>query len=79
MRPATPQEKRALVVFGATVRSRRDALALSQEELAHRCRVSPAYISGIENGARNISLINLMRVAKGLETTPASLLDDSAA
>lgn len=59
--------------FGAAVRSRRDHLGISQEELAGRAGLHRTYISDVERGARNVSLESINRLATALEM-PLSLL-----
>jgi transcriptional regulator with XRE-family HTH domain len=56
------------------VRARRLELGLTQEELAERCRRHPTEISRLERGVRDPRLSTLVMVARGLETTPAELL-----
>ena len=41
--------------FGDAVRSRREQLELTQEELAERARIHRTYLSDIERGSRNVS------------------------
>jgi len=49
------------VTFGASVRARRQKLALIQERLAELTDLDPNYISGIERGCRNPSLKNIVK------------------
>jgi transcriptional regulator with XRE-family HTH domain len=72
--PMSKQEKE-LLQFGERVRNARAALSLSQEELAFRCGLDRTYISGIERGKRNISILNLLGLAKALGVKPGVLLD----
>jgi transcriptional regulator with XRE-family HTH domain len=51
---------------GDNVRRLRTAAGLSQAELAARMGVDRAYISGLEQGARNPTIITLWHVAKAL-------------
>ncbi len=62
-----PSEALLLGRFGEAIRARRLALNLSQLDLAKRAGVHRTYISDIERGTRNITLIVLMRLAHGLE------------
>lgn len=62
-----------LETFGKEVRARRDALGISQEELAELTGLHRTYIGGVEQGRRNLSLLNIVRLAKGLNTSPAAL------
>lgn len=41
---------------------------LSQEELAHRSKIHQTYLSGVERGRRNPSILVLERIAKALGT-----------
>ncbi|MEX0781266.1 MAG: helix-turn-helix transcriptional regulator [Dehalococcoidia bacterium] len=52
--------------FGANVRRLRGAKGLSQEALAHESGLDRTYISGIERGVRNPSLLNICRLAGAL-------------
>jgi transcriptional regulator with XRE-family HTH domain len=56
------------------VRRLRQAAQLSQEELAFRAEVNRAYLSTVESGQRNISLDNLIGLARGLHVEPWELL-----
>jgi transcriptional regulator with XRE-family HTH domain len=52
--------------FGFAVRTRREELKLTQEELAERVGIHRTYLSDIERGTRNPSLINIDRIAASL-------------
>ena len=47
---------------------------MSQENLAHLCELDRTYISGIERGKRNLSLINIFKIANALDIQPFNLL-----
>lgn len=55
--------------FGKRLRDLRTTRGLSQEELAYRCGLSQVYISQTENGHRNISLMNIARLAAALDVS----------
>ena len=55
--------------FGRAIRRIREAQGINQEEAAERCGLHRTYYSGIERGVRNVSLVNVERVAKGLKTS----------
>jgi transcriptional regulator with XRE-family HTH domain len=57
------------VRFGRALRRIREEQGINQEEAAERCGLHRTYYSGIERGVRNVSLINIEKVAKGLKTT----------
>jgi len=63
--------------LGRRVRSLREASNLSQEELAHRSRIHVTYLSGLENGKRNPSLLVLNRLAEALAVRIATLFEDA--
>lgn len=54
--------------FGRAIRRIREEQNIVQEEAAERCGLHRTYYSGIERGVRNVSLVNIEKVAKGLKT-----------
>jgi transcriptional regulator with XRE-family HTH domain len=62
-------------IFGATLRELRKEKGFSQESLALSCELDRTYIGGIERGERNVSLINITKIAKALGVPPKSLLE----
>ena len=64
----TPQEQ-----FGANVRTQRESLNISQDELAARAKLHRTYVGSVERGERNISLLNILRLAEALECRPSDL------
>lgn len=60
--------------FGDRVRTARVALGLSQEKLAMDCGLDRTYISGVERGKRNVSLINIHRLASALGVPASDLV-----
>ena len=52
--------------FGFAVKDRREAQRLTQEEFAARADIHRTYLSDVERGTRNLSLINIERVAAAL-------------
>ncbi|MCK1339962.1 helix-turn-helix transcriptional regulator [Bradyrhizobium sp. 38] len=61
-------------VVAAAVRRARKGLGLSQEDLALEAGLDRTYVSQVERGARNCTIIVLARLAKALKTTPDRLL-----
>lgn len=61
-------------LVGKNVRVRRQHLGISQEELAFRAKLHRTYVSGVERGVRNPTVIILGRLAKALGIEPAALL-----
>lgn len=65
--------------FGVSVKSWREKLKLSQEDLASRADLHRTYISDIERGARNVSLKNVEKLAQALDIPVAMMFADSNA
>jgi transcriptional regulator with XRE-family HTH domain len=63
-------------MFGKAVRARRNALGITQEELAHRAGIHPTYLGDVERGERNIALINILKLAKALGVKSGSLMPE---
>jgi len=61
--------------FGSRVKQFRSNKGISQEKLAELSGLSRQYIGDVERGARNISLVNIHKIANALETTLSKLLD----
>jgi transcriptional regulator with XRE-family HTH domain len=62
--------------FGNRVKELRARSGISQELLAHRSELDRTYISGVERGMRNISLVNIEKIADAL-SVPMSYLFSS--
>ncbi|MFH1479133.1 MAG: helix-turn-helix transcriptional regulator [Candidatus Omnitrophota bacterium] len=60
--------------FGAKVKKLRKAKGWSQEELADRCGLHRTYIGSIERSERNVSLINIEKIAKALGAPVGNLV-----
>lgn len=65
------------IQIGQAIRRRREALRLSQEELAHRAGVHRTYLGSIERGERNPAIENLSKIATALGVTVAELAGDA--
>lgn len=61
--------------FGRAIRRLREEQEINQEEAAERCGLHRTYYSGIERGVRNVSLVNIEKVAKGLRTSLPKLFE----
>lgn len=63
-----------LVQFGQKVRKARLKKGLSQEELAEKAGVHRTYIGMIERAEKNITLLNIEKLAKALDISIVDLL-----
>jgi len=59
--------------FGRAIRRVREEQKITQEEAAERCGLHRTYYSGVERGARNVSLVNIERISKGLRISLSQL------
>lgn len=57
------ENKNLLIKFGKHVKSLRQENKLSQEELAYKAGLHRTYIGMIERGEKNITLINIEKIA----------------
>ncbi len=62
------------LLFARTLRKKREAAGLSQEELADISGLHRTYVSSVERGERNISIDNIERLANALNLEPSALL-----
>jgi transcriptional regulator with XRE-family HTH domain len=59
--------------FGEQVRRLRTDAGLSQAELAERAQIHVTYLSSLERGGRNVSLVNIRAIAAALGRPPGDL------
>ena len=60
--------------FGKRVRRIRTELGWTLEELAEEAGMHWTYIGSIERGERNLSLVNIVRLANALQVGPEELV-----
>lgn len=66
-----------LNIFGENVRKHRRLLNISQEELAHKADLHRTYIGMIERAEKNITLVNIEKIANALEVKIEDLISNS--
>ena len=54
------------IKIGNRIKELRKELGLSQEKLANICELDRTYVASVENGKRNISIINLEKIVNAL-------------
>ncbi|WP_302483653.1 helix-turn-helix domain-containing protein [uncultured Dialister sp.] len=62
--------------LGNRIRELRTQIGLSQEKFAQKIGMDRTYFASVELGKRNISIINLEKIADGLEVTLSELFKD---
>jgi len=70
------EKSKILIKFGERVREIRIEKGLSQEQLAHLADVHRTYIGMIERAEKNITLINIEKIAKSLNIEISQLFND---
>lgn len=71
----TNEEKKLLQALGNNIRKAREARGISQEQFAMKAGFSRSYFTEIETGKRNISILNFMKILKGLDASPSDIID----
>ena len=67
-------KQKILINFGDRVREIRKKKGLSQEELAYKADLHRTYIGMIERAEKNITLINIEKIANALEVNIINLI-----
>ncbi len=70
------QDTEILIAFGLRMRTYRQKKNISQEELAEQTTLHRTYIGSAERGERNVSLINICKIARALDIPVSSLMTD---
>lgn len=70
----TLETSQLVLVFARNVKTHRQQLGLSQEELAERAGVHRTYIGMLERAEKNVTIYNIERIARALEIAPYQLL-----
>lgn len=69
-----PRIELTMITFGRNVQKARQALNISQEELAFRAGLHRTYIGMVERAERSISLQNAKKIADALNVDIDTLL-----
>jgi len=69
------KNKNLLIKFGKHVKSLREKNKLSQEELAYKAGLHRTYIGMIERGEKNITLINIEKIANAFNIPLNKLME----
>lgn len=66
-------DKKRLKQFGDNLRRLRKIKNLSQEQLAFDAQLDRSFVGQVERGERNLSLLNILRLADALGLPPEQL------
>ncbi len=70
------KKKKILIAFGERVRELRKERELSQEELSYKADLHRTYIGMIERAEKNITLLNISKIARALDVSISELLNE---
>lgn len=63
------------VTLGKRIKFLRNQMGISQEELADKAEIDRTYITSVECGKRNISIVNIEKISKALGVSLSKLFD----
>ena len=67
-------DKQILKQFGKRVQALREKKGWTQDELGKKANLHRTYVGSIERGERNVSLVNVEKIAQAFNTPVNSLL-----
>ena len=62
--------------IGSRIKELRGGKQMSQKDLSYAANLDRSYIASVENGQRNISIINLEKISKALDVSLSNLFKD---
>jgi len=63
--------------IGLRIKELREKAEMSQKDLAYTSDLDRSYIASIENGQRNVSIVNIEKIAVALNTTIKELFNNA--
>ena len=67
------KNERKQIIFGQTIRELRHKGGMTLAELAKRALIHPSYLADVERGERNLSLLNILKLAAALRVHPSKV------
>jgi transcriptional regulator with XRE-family HTH domain len=64
--------------LGQRIKDLRDTKGMAQKDLAYAADLDRSYIASIENGQRNVSIVNIQKIAIALDVTLKTFFDNAA-
>lgn len=65
------------VIIGLRIKTLREKADMSQKDLAYTADLDRSYIASVENGQRNISIVNIEKIANALGVTLKQFFNDA--
>jgi len=62
--------------IGQRIKALREASSMSQKDLSYAADLDRSYIASVENGQRNISIVNIEKIATALGVTLKEFFND---
>jgi transcriptional regulator with XRE-family HTH domain len=72
--PRPGQRHPATVALGERIRARRAELGLTQQALATKAEMDWSYCASVERGERNVTILNVLRLAEALDIDVGTLM-----
>jgi transcriptional regulator with XRE-family HTH domain len=66
------------LTLGQRIKKLRDTKGMAQKDLAYAADLDRSYIASIENGQRNVSIVNIKKIAAALGVTLKTFFDNAA-
>lgn len=63
--------------IGQRIKELREQSNMSQKDLAYAADLDRSYIASIENGQRNVSIVNIEKISKALSVTLKDFFNDN--
>jgi len=64
------------ITIGLRIKTLREAKSISQKDLAYSSDLDRSYIASVESGKRNISIVNIEKIALALQVSVKEFFDD---
>ena len=62
--------------IGLRIRQLREKVGMTQKDLSFAADLDRSYIAGVEAGKRNISIVNIEKIARALNVTTRQFFQD---
>jgi transcriptional regulator with XRE-family HTH domain len=63
--------------IGQRIKELRETASMSQKDLSYAADLDRSYIASVENGQRNVSIVNIEKIANALGVTLKQFFNDA--